>query len=84
MFTFCSEEKLRRVLSISGSMVSPLFISSQPLFHFRLEQNIYNLACFGALLGKSDSARKYLEEAIEIEPSRKADASNDPDLVLLF
>ena len=45
---------------------------------------LYNLACFGALLGKSDSARKYLDEAIKIEPSRIADASNDPDLVLLF
>ncbi len=45
---------------------------------------LYDLACHGALLGKSDSARKYLEEAIEIEPSRKAAASDDPDLVLLF
>jgi hypothetical protein len=39
MFTFCSGEKLRRVLSISGSMVSPLCNPSQPLFHFRPEEN---------------------------------------------
>ena len=39
MFTFCSGVKLRRVLSISGSLLNPLFNSFQQLFHFRLEQN---------------------------------------------
>jgi len=41
MLTFCSGVKLRRVLSIPGSMLSPLLTRSQLVFRFRLEQNSF-------------------------------------------
>ena len=42
---------------------------------------LYHLACMEAMLGERDAARAHLERAIELDPSWRARAESDEDLV---
>lgn len=44
----------------------------------------YNLACYAAVLGDLDEARKLLDRAIALDSSFRAVAPGDPDLEALF
>lgn len=73
---FCLHElgrtKEARELLRSG----PAKLRKEAVYH-------YNLACYRAVLGKRKSAQKSLRRAIEIDPSYRYTAKNDPDLELL-
>lgn len=55
----------------------PATLQKDPLY-------FYNLACYEAQLGETDTARKWLKRACKLDESLKSQAQSDPDLQPLW
>lgn len=74
---YCLHELKRTAEARTCLENGPRTLREYPTFH-------YNLACYDATLGNTESARKHLLAAIDMEPRYEQEALGDPDLKPLY